>query len=166
VICRKATLALVVLALVGCGSNHATATPKNSATPVSQKETAAHFVVRVNKYLRDGQFGRAWNVLHPLQRKRVTAEKFAGCWPRDPADTPNAEYRVRAVYPEQWSVAGSPGQRPATAVTVAVISRAALENGEPVESEVSRFTQHAFRVRGRWAWILSPSALRACIPPS
>jgi hypothetical protein len=118
-------------------------------------ETAAAFVIRVNTMLQNGGYGSAWDDLHPAQQELVSATELACA---DAPAPPEATFKVTDAYAEPWPVPPSEKKRPSTAVTLRVVT-ASTVNGVTTLSVLETLTQHAFKVNGRWRWILNPTAI-------
>jgi hypothetical protein len=136
-----------------------TTTAQTTTEAAEEQEGAGEFVVRVNDYIRKGQFRRAWLLLHPAQKKVVRASTLSSClgqnqWP------PNAKLKVTETYPEPWDIPGGPRDAASTAVTIQVYVQYS-EEGSDVTSVLETFTQHAFQVGRAWAWILAPDTFQA-----
>ena len=142
------------------GAATAVTTAAGTTTAEAPTETPARFLVRVNEQILKGQFGRAWESLHPAQQTFLRRSELAACHGtvQYPA---NATFRVTETYREPYEVFGTKLTRPSTAVTIQVVV-SYEEEGERITSVIETFTQHAFRVGNRWTWIVSqPSAEQA-----
>jgi hypothetical protein len=133
-----------------------TTTEETTTTEADEPdETLADFILRVNEYLDGGQWGRAHEVLHPAQRRFISREQLADCMDETVAQTaPGSEYKIVEIYDEPWKIPGTKVTQPSKAVTVKIVVTYS-EEGSDIETELSRFTQHAFMVGDRWAWIVS-----------
>ena len=109
----------------------------------------------MNKYLDQGQWGRAYVELHPAQRSLLSREQLADCMSGSVSEVPtDAEYRVVETYDEPWKIPGTTTTEPSKAVTVKIVM-AYSEEGSDIETELGTFTQHAYKLGDRWAWIVS-----------
>jgi len=148
-------LAILVLA-AGCA-----ATNDESAEQAAGGERASEFAVRVDTYLRKGQFGPAWRELHPEQRKLVSRSQLASCWEStdDVLDDPTVEIQVTGQKDEQWRIPGTNLTRPSTALAVQAVT-VRETRGQQVRAVVETWTQHTFDAGEEgWAWILAPALL-------
>ena len=135
--------ALTLLA-AGCGGGH-TASTTTTATPDPADEAAARALVRVQAELRRGNFATAWQSLHPAERKVVSVQRLAACYPRTEFP-PTVTFRATRVEDVVWQVPGTSSISEAKAVTITATS-----GGE----KVATFKQHAVRAGERWTWMLS-----------
>jgi hypothetical protein len=165
---RYFVLLLASLAMAGAacsgGDSETAAAPatQQSARTTMQtrtilNETAAAFVIRVNTMLQNGGYGSAWDDLHPAQQVLVSATELAACV--DAPAPPEATFKVTEAHAEPWPVSPSEQKRPSTAVTLRVVI-ASTDDGVTTLSVLETLTQHAFKVDGRWRWILNPTAIR------
>lgn len=139
---KLSLLGAFALLASGCGSDNGSKTATRNAR---LDQTAARFVVGVQADLRRGRFRRAWRSLHPAERRVVSAERLASCYPRNryPRTVTFTASKVRDV---SWQVPGTDGLRDAEAVTVTARAR-----GQTIET----FEQHIVRSAGSWQWMLS-----------
>jgi hypothetical protein len=167
--CRHFVLLLAGLAIAGAACSGGDDDSETAAVPATQQpartttqirttpnETAAAFVIRLNTMLQNGGYGRAWNDLHPAQQELVSATELAACV--DAVAPPEATFKVIAAYAEPWPVPPSEQKRPSTAVKFRVVMASTVD-GVTKLSVLDTRIQHAFRVDGRWRWILSPRAI-------
>lgn len=157
---------LAVAILNGCGGEGGSAAALDAETDTTtlsattaaprEPETPQQFVIRVNEYMLKGQFGRAWEALHPEQQQIVSRSVLADCfgslpWPKD------AEFEVTESYDEPWPIPPGKTDHASKALTVQVKQRFSDEGAaEEMEAVFDTFTQHAFRVGPGWRWIVSP----------
>jgi hypothetical protein len=141
---RKLSL-VGVLALVasGCGSSGGSSTTIMRNTALDQ--SAARFVVRVQADLRRGRFQQVWRSLHAAQKRVVSAERLASCYPRNRYPQ-TVTFRATEVRDVSWQVPGTTGLSDAEAVMVT-----AKSGGKTLET----FDQHIVRSNGNWRWMLS-----------
>jgi hypothetical protein len=134
--------ALAVMA-AGCGSSG------NSGTTVARSsaddKAAAQAVVRVQAELRRGNFANAWRSLHPAEKRVISVQRLASCYPRNAFPRP-VTFRASEVRDVVWQVPGSTTISEAKEVTVTATSA-----GKTLET----FKQHSVRVGGTWTWMLS-----------
>jgi hypothetical protein len=168
-----AACGLTTLALASCGggadegaapteTQGDVATEATTATTTSgetttkpTEESVEEFVLRVNDYLNKGQWGRAYEELHPAQRDFMSSGELANCMDDySGASAPDAETKVTEVYDEPWQIPGTKVTEDSKAVTVKIFLTYS-EEGEEIESELGTFTQHAFMMEDGWVWIVS-----------
>ena len=136
--------AALALLAAGCGGGDKASTT-TTATPDPGDEAAARALVRVQAELRRGNFATAWQSLHPAQRKVVSVQRVATCYPR--AEFPRSvTFRATRVENVAWQVPGTSTISAAKAVTITATSGG---------KKVATFKQHTVRAGGRWTWMLS-----------
>ena len=139
---KLATLCALALLASSCGDNGgSTTTARNAALD----ESAARFVVNVQAQLRRGRFAQAWRALHPVQKRVVSAQRLARCYPRN-AYPRTVTFRAHEVRDVSWNVPGTTGLSDAEAVAVTATS-----GGKTIDS----FDQHITRSGDTWHWMLS-----------
>jgi hypothetical protein len=137
-----------VFLAAGCGSSTTspTITPSTpSKAETKQNQNAAQFVVRIQAELKQGKFAQAWRTLHPAEKRAVSAQRLASCYPRNQFPG-TVTFRARDVADVRWTVPGTGDTTDAKEITIAVTSP-----GQPSQS----FKQHVVRSGGGWAWMLS-----------
>jgi hypothetical protein len=102
-------------------------------------------VVRVQAALRRGRFATAWRSLHPAEKRVITVQRLASCYPRN-AFPRRITFRASEVRDVVWQVPGSKTISEAKEVTVTATS-----GGKTIE----RFKQHTVLVGRTWTWMLS-----------
>lgn len=134
-----------MLLAAGCGSksNGGSATPSPAET--RENQSAAQFVVHVQAQLKQGKFAAAWRTLHPAEKRAVSAQRLASCYPRNQFPG-TVTFRARDVADVRWLVPGTGDTTDAKEVTVTVTS--------PGQAKQT-FKQHVVRRGGGWAWMLS-----------
>jgi hypothetical protein len=142
-----AALAALAVGAAACGGN-------NSSTASGSDPGA--FVAEVNGDVLGGRFDDAFELLHPAQKRIVgSADRLERCLTGEVPDYPDgARYVTRETRVQPWPIPGTGERASSTAVTVEV------RGGSP-ERVVDRFTQHVFRVGGKWTWILSAPLVKA-----
>jgi hypothetical protein len=136
-----ATLALLA---AGCGSsNSAGTTTLRKTSPGDQ--AAARAVVRVQAQLRRGEFSTAWRTLYPAEKRVISADRLAACYPAN-AFPRTVTFRASLVEDVSWEVPGTSTFSEAKEVTVRAES-----GGKTVDT----FKQHTVRVGKGWTWMLS-----------
>ena len=134
----------IALLAAGCGSGrHAATTTLARTSPGNQ--AASRAVVRVQAELRRGEFATAWRSLHPAEKRIVSVQKLAGCYPRN-AFPRTVTFRASQVRDVVWQVPGSKNISEAKEVTITATS-----GGKTLDT----FKQHTVRVGGTWTWMLS-----------
>ncbi len=137
--------AALALLAAGCGGRDKASTTTTTATPGPGDEAAARALVRVQAELRRGNFATAWQSLHPAQRKVVSVQRLAACYPR--TEFPRTvTFRATRVEDVVWQVPGTSTISEAKAVTITATSGG---------KKVATFKQHTVRAGGRWTWMLS-----------
>lgn len=96
-----------------------------------------------------GQYGRAWDLLHPGQQKLVSRDKFVGCQQANSPSFDLVSFKVLDKYRDPIHAAGVP-QHTSVAVTVRVSFRM---NGK---TKTVNDTMHAVWTGTRWAAVLAP----------
>jgi hypothetical protein len=126
-------VALVLVALAGCGSSTKPGSP-------------ASFLEQVTREFSRGQAGPLWDQLVPSEQAVVPRSTYVSC--------ARNGFRLRGFkvldqYSDPIEVEGK--QTPATAVSVQVTS----------DDGVTTATLHAVKAGGHWHWVLSRSDLAA-----
>jgi hypothetical protein len=144
---RFALLAVGVLALAACSGGD-----EREQAAASLSGPGA-FALRINTYLRTGQFDLAWQHLHPEQKRIVSQATLASCWTSttDVLGDPNVRMNVVGVFDEPWRIPGTGLTRPSTAVTVEAV-RPTQDGRKPV---LEKWTQHTFKTGSGWSWIVA-----------
>lgn len=134
--------AAVVLVAGGDGAKR----PARAAAP--QPVRPGQLIEQVYGRLIGGQYGRAWDLLHPAHQAIVSRARYIACaadWP----PSPDLEtFEVLKVFDEPIDVALVP-QRLSKAVTY----RVTVSAGDQRDTFTS--TGHAVDVGGRWRWVLA-----------
>jgi hypothetical protein len=143
---RWATYLLLSLAFVaaGCGSSSKTSATTTSPDESNASESAARFVVAVQAQLKRGQFAKAWKTLHPAERRVISAQRLASCYPRGQFPG-TVTFRARDARDVRWTV---PGGQTEDAKEITIV---ATSPGQPKQT----FKQHVVRENGAWKWMLS-----------
>jgi hypothetical protein len=139
---KFSVVAAFALLAGGCGSGSAPKAPTRNA---ALDESAARFVVAVQADLRRGRFQRAWKSLHPAEKRALSAQRLASCYPRNRYPR-TVTFTAKSVRDVSWTVPGTSGLSDAEAVTVTARSA-----GKTIET----FDQHIVRSAGSWRWMLS-----------
>jgi hypothetical protein len=117
---------------------------------------AVTFLDHVVRLIAANDYGAAYPLLHPGQRRLVSAWEYVSCEQRSPIPGHLTSLRVLERRRERIHVAGTGAPRvPSTAVTFEL----RLSGSLPGESATIGLTAHAVAVGGRWTWILSPRRL-------
>ena len=142
-------LALIVLA-------GAVAVAAGDAYGQTRRGDAVTFLDHVVRLLAANDYGNAYPLLHPVQRRLVSAAEYITCEQSSPIPGRLTSLRVLGTTRERVHVAGSTTRRvPSTAVTFEL----ELTGSLPGETTTIDLTAHAVSVDGRWTWILSPRRL-------
>jgi hypothetical protein len=114
------------------------------------------FLDHVVRILAANDYESAYPLLHPQQRRLVSAGEYVACEQASPVPGKLTSLRVLRSTSERIHVAGTnTGRVPSTAVTFELQLTGLL----PGESATIDLTAHAVAVAGRWTWILSPARL-------
>jgi hypothetical protein len=108
----------------------------------------AELIEQVYGRLIGGQYGRAWDLLHPAHQAIVSRARYIACaadWPPSPA---LETFEVLEVYDDPIDIPLVP-QRLSKAVTY----RVTVSAGDHRDSFTS--TGHAVDVAGKWRWVLA-----------
>ena len=137
---RWALLGAIVVLAAGCGGEEdPAATGAGSAA------------VRKYEDLYSGNFGRAWDELHPAHQRIVSRARFARCARQTIAVGDLESIEVLDVFDDDIRVAGL-RERIAKAVRVRVSS---------FQGESFTVAEHEVKVGDRWRWILNSAAVEA-----
>jgi hypothetical protein len=136
---RRLALLVVTLAVAGCGG-------------ADEPDRPGAFVTTLIHDLGSGRTGKAWDSLHPLHRERVSRARYVACEQQDGFGGEVTKVDVLEVKEEPAVIPGSFGERPSTAVTVAVT----LDVPESEEPERFTLTAHVFDTDGEWSWVIGP----------
>jgi hypothetical protein len=135
-----ALFGILVLLAAGCGGEEdPAATGAGSAA------------VRKYEDLYSGNFGRAWDELHPAHQRIVSRARFAQCARQTIAVGDLESIEVLDVFDDDIRVAGL-RERRAKAVRVRVSS---------FHGESFTVAEHEVKVGDRWRWILNSAAVAA-----
>jgi hypothetical protein len=147
-----AALAAAVLAAVGAAALVALIGEESEPAPAVASAPSplrpGTLIEQVYGRLHGGQYGRAWDLLHPAHQAIVSRARYIACaadWPQTPG---LARFEVLRVYDDPIDVPLVP-QRTSKAVTY----RVTLTAGGLRDSFTS--TGHAVDVAGRWRWVLA-----------
>ena len=122
----------------------------------SRRGDAVPFLDHVVRLLAANDYAAAYPLLHPGQRRLVSAAEYVSCEQTSPIPGKLTSLRVLRSARERIHVAGtSTGRVPSTAVTFELQLTGSLAG----ESETVDLTAHAVTVGGRWTWILSARRL-------
>jgi hypothetical protein len=147
-------LAVVLLHAEGGNSDVATTSESGAATrtttTAAPSEKPDAFLKRLVDYGFKGQWGRAWDLLHPGQRRYVDREKFVECSADAFASAELVSVKTVEIYDDALDLRGVP-QKSSKAVTLKITVR----SGD--QQETANQTLHAVPVGNRWAWVLSES---------
>jgi hypothetical protein len=131
------------------------ATPA-AADAQSRRGDATPFLSHVVRLLAANDYAAAYPLLHPQQRRLISATEYVSCERTSPIPGKLTSLRVVRSTPERIHVAGTRARRvPSTAVTFEL----RLTGSLPGESTTVALTAHAVSVAGRWTWILSARRL-------
>jgi hypothetical protein len=134
---RWFSLGLIVLLLAGCGGG------EDSAADISKRRF---------ELLSKGEFGKAWELLHPAHQQIVSKEAFVRCGEMLPEPpTPLQNIKILSTRDEQFEI---------PEVGTATVKRIELELRFS-EADVRTPTDHIVKVDDSWRWVLTQEALDA-----
>lgn len=142
-------LALIVLA-------GALAAASADAYAQTRHGDAVTFLDHVVRLLAANDYEAAYPLLHPQQRRLVSAAEYVACEETTPIPGRLTSLRVLQSTRERIHVAGTQSRR---VLSTAVTFELQLTGSIPGESATIDLTAHAVSVSGRWAWILSARRL-------
>lgn len=145
----RSLLAVIVLA----GALTAAA---GDASGQTRRGDAAPFLSRVVRLIAANDYEAAYPLLHPGQRRLVSAAEYVSCEQMSPIPGRLTSLRVLETKRERIHVAGTKARRVAS---TAVTFELRLVGTLPGEATTVDLTAHAVSVAGRWAWILSARRL-------
>jgi hypothetical protein len=137
---RWAALGVVAILAAGCGGEEDLAATGPGAAAVDKYED-----------LYSGNFGRAWDDLHPAHQRIVSRAQFSRCARREVAVGDLESIEVLDVFDDDIRVAGL-RERRAKAVRVRVTS---------FHGESFTVADHEIKIGDRWRWILNSAAVAA-----
>ncbi len=157
-----ACVLLAALALGACGGkSNGTAstntTPKDTptaptaataptATAPTAPTAAGEAFKQFSTYITDGQYQRAYAVVHPEQQKLFTAEQYEACLEaREAGSVEITSISIKETFPERFTITGTSIQVDSTAIT------AELDTNQGTLTD----TAHAVNVDGQWRFIVS-----------
>jgi hypothetical protein len=151
-------LAAFIMALAACGGSgddevSATSSsenqPQETTVPQEPEESPDAFMKRLLEYGFNGQFGRAWDELHPGQQAIVSRKKFQECAVEDFPSAPLKSIKTVEISDDPVDLPGIL-QKTSKAVTLKVT----VGQGSTTDSDT--LTLHAILLDGRWVWVLQP----------
>ena len=155
------TAVVVPWLLVGCDGNDGddTEVSKTStratttATTTEPEQDADDFMKELVQQSVRGQYGRAWETLHPAHQAVVSRERYDTCESENDESLGATKINVAVVdtYEEPVRIEGE-GLTDSTAVTLRFTYNNPL-TGKPAEEHA---TVHAVAIDGEWKWILTP----------
>ena len=122
----------------------------------ARRVDAVTFLDQVVRFLAANNYEAAYPLLHPQQRRLVSAAEYVSCEQMSPIPGRLTSLRVLETKRERIHVAGTQTWRVAS---TAVTFELRLVGTVPGESTTVDLTAHAVSVAGRWAWILSARRL-------
>lgn len=142
---NKGSVLLVAVAVLAAGCGSGKKQTSTAAQTPQLDESAARFVVQIQAELKQGKFTQAWQTLHPAEKRVVSVQKLASCYPKDefPGTVTFRATKSRDVH---WLVPGTKNTVVAKEVTVTANS-----SGDGKQT----FQQHLVRRGTGWVWMLS-----------
>jgi hypothetical protein len=122
----------------------------------TRRGDAVTFLDHVVRLLAANDYEAAYPLLHPQQRRLVSAGEYVACEQMSPIPGRLTSLRVLETKRERIHVAGT---QPRRVASTAVTFELRLTGTLPGESATVDLTAHAVSVAGRWAWILSARRL-------
>ena len=104
------------------------------------------FASDVIEQLSNGQFGRAWETMHPAQQEFVDRDFYVECAQGSAPAMELVDVETVEVYEEEATIPGTDTTANATAVTY----RAEVTSGGDTQSFTD--TTRLFEVEGDWRW--------------
>ena len=151
---RATTIAALAVFLMACGggsSDEAELLPGNDQSPESSadipSEAATDAFERLIDYISKGQYGRAWDELHPAQQALVTRADYMLC--RGDAIDEVKVVEILEEYDEDVPIPGTDLVVASTAITAELRLKSGLFE------ETTTDTFHEIAVDGEWRWIVS-----------
>jgi hypothetical protein len=130
--------------LAACGSTKQTRS-EMTINRNAADEAAARLAVRVQAELKQGRFAAAWRTLHPAEKRLISAQRLASCYPA--REFPRrVTFRAHEATDVRWIVPGTNETTDAKEISVTATS--------PGQRKQS-FEQHVVLVGGTWRWMLS-----------
>jgi hypothetical protein len=131
--------------------NVSTSAPRTTTSGQRAEEQnggPADLLKELVRYQSLGQFGRAWDLLHPAHQRIAPRSFYDGCL-RDTATPPGGELEVTVieVYDDPIDIPAIPEK-----TSKAVTYRIRLKGTDQTQTE----TSHAVKVDGEWRWVLAP----------
>ncbi len=143
-----------LLALIALAA--ALAVAGRGAAGQTERGGAAPFLGHVVRLLAANDYEAAYPLLHPGQRRLISAGEYVACEQTSPIPGRLTSLRTLRSTTEKIHVAGTGAQRgPSTAVTFEL----QLTGSLPGETATVDVTAHAVVVGGHWTWILSARRL-------
>jgi hypothetical protein len=148
---------------VGCGGDEDSSADGGTVSvdvgqetvPPEPDQEPGEFLEDLLGYYFKGQYGRAWEVLHPGHKAIVSRSKFDECVSAGfPSSAELSDVDVVEEYDEPISLPHVP-EKTSKAVTL----RLTVRSGEASETDTD--TYHAVDVGGRWAWVLESQDVAA-----
>jgi hypothetical protein len=122
----------------------------------TRRTDAVTFLDHVVRLLAANDYAAAYPLLHPGQRRLVSAAEYVACEQMSPVPGKLTSLRALKTMRERIHVAGTDaGRVPSTAVTFEL----KLTGSLPGETATVDLTAHAVSVGGRWTWVLSARRL-------
>jgi hypothetical protein len=122
----------------------------------TRRGDAAPFLRHVVRLLAANDYQAAYPLLHPQQRRLVSAGEYVACEQMSPIPGRLVSLRALRTTTEKIHVAGTTSRRVAS---TAVTFELQLAGSLPGEAATVHLTAHAVEVAGRWTWILSAHRL-------
>jgi hypothetical protein len=148
---RLLVVALLLLTMVSCSGGNddsESSADRPSARPTTtagaDPDDAREAFLQQLQYLSDGQYGRAWEAIHPAQQAFVPRDLYIRCAEDRLAGLEVLDADVKEVFTEKHAVEGTELEVDSVAITVALKFRASGVETEDTE------TFHIYFVDGTW----------------
>ena len=158
---RVMVITALAVVLVACGgrgggepteesrSSVSTEAPAATDVPASPSESATDAFERLIDYFSKGQYGRAWDEMHPSQQALIAREDYMLCQAKKIGGADIEIVDIVDVYSEDAPIPGTGLVLPSTAITFEVRITGGLFEDTTTD------TSHEFDVDGEWRWVVN-----------
>jgi hypothetical protein len=162
---RAVLLVLALCLCAGCGGSKSSSQEKQSSSSQAMTTAAKAPDQDPGDFYKDlvnqqalGQYGRAWDSLHPFHQAVVSRARYVDCQSQNDTGTFTIEKtEVLDQYDEPVRIPGQTKDVPSKAVTL----RLTIGGGGLEKPGTYTQTAHAVAVDGQWRWILKSVDFRA-----
>lgn len=133
----------------GSKAENTTASPTTTSAPETQRADGGPGDVMKDllRYQSLGQYGRAWESLHPAHQKIASRSVYDGCAREVGASSGEVDVKVVEVYDDPIDIPAIPEK-----TSKAVTYRIRLIGTDAAQTD----TSHLVDVDGQWRWVLAP----------